>query len=218
VFGALGLASRLSARSIWPAPLGLCSYAVGFGDIVLIDLTIGSAFRRCVNRSVGGRVLGMSTLRLGSHYLRWVTKFGSADRHAGHYQHIWLTHGPDGVSRIAGPICFSIPRNRIWLSASPWLARLVLFVNGTVGSPLGRAMRAVRDNELAAACRHRCLPAQGFRICAQRGAGADCRRAVRGPVLLCRPVSFAFAEVVVFRYVLALAAFASPTDRRSARL
>src|SRR5256885_17087392 len=62
---------------------------------------------------------------------------------------IWLTHGPDGVSRIGRPALFQ--------SAQSYLAFCVA-VLAIVGyavwhlsdTRLGRAMRAVRDNELAA--------------------------------------------------------------------
>ena len=62
---------------------------------------------------------------------------------------IWLTHGPDGVSRIGRPGLFQSSQSYLAFCVA-MLALVGYFVWHLSDIRLGRAMRAVRDNELAA--------------------------------------------------------------------
>jgi branched-chain amino acid transport system permease protein len=96
-----------------------------------------------------GAALGLSTLRLGGHYLAMVTISFQQILTVVLTNAIGFTHGPDGVS--------SIPRPTGFTSGQAYLALVVaiLAISGYLvwrlgDMRLGRAMRAVHDNELAA--------------------------------------------------------------------
>jgi branched-chain amino acid transport system permease protein len=96
-----------------------------------------------------GAGLGLSTLRLGGHYLAMVTISFQQILTVVLINAIRFTHGPDGVSSIQRPAGF--------VSGQAYLALVVaiLAISGYLvwrlpSTRLGRAMRAVRDNELAA--------------------------------------------------------------------
>jgi branched-chain amino acid transport system permease protein len=98
---------------------------------------------------VAGAGLGLSTLRLGGHYLAMVTISFQQILTVVLINAIRFTHGPDGVSSIQRPAGFE--------SGQAYLALVVgiLAISGYLvwrlpNTRLGRAMRAVRDNELAA--------------------------------------------------------------------
>src|SRR3569832_2122918 len=124
---------------------------------------------------------------------------------------IWLTHGPDGVSRIGRPALFQ--------SAQAYLAFCVavLAIVGYIvwhlpDTRLGRAMRAVRDNELAAGVigvdvfRTKVL---AFALSAVLGGLAGGRLA--GGLAYVSPDQFSFAESVVFLTMSLLGGVASPS-------
>jgi branched-chain amino acid transport system permease protein len=150
VFGlsvVLGLCGQINLAQA--AFFGFGAYAVGIGttDYQLsywLCLVAG-----CVMALVAGAVLGLSTLRLGGHYLAMVTISFQQIVTLVMINAIWLTKGPDGVSKIGRPSLF--------LSSQSYLAFCVAML-ALVGyivwhlpeTRLGRAMRAVRDNELAA--------------------------------------------------------------------
>jgi branched-chain amino acid transport system permease protein len=97
---------------------------------------------------VAGAGLGLSTLRLGGHYLAMVTISFQQILTVVLINAIRFTHGPDGVSSIQRPAGFE--------SGQAYLALVVgiLAISGYLvwrlpNTRLGRAMRAVRDNELA---------------------------------------------------------------------
>ena len=150
VFGlsvVLGLCGQINLAQA--AFFGFGAYAVGIGTA---DYQISywlCLLAGCLVALVAGAVLGMSTLRLGGHYLAMVTISFQQIVTLIMINAIWLTHGPDGVSRIGRPALFQ--------SAQSYLAFCVavLAIVGYVvwhlpETRLGRAMRAVRDNELAA--------------------------------------------------------------------
>ncbi|GJD52423.1 Vitamin B12 import ATP-binding protein BtuD [Methylobacterium crusticola] len=128
---------------------GIGAYAVGLGTV-----DWGLSFWLClpvglVLALVLGAGLGASTLRLGGHYLAMVTISFQQILTLVLINWIPVTHGPDGVPRIQRPTLFA--------DSQSYLA-LCVFVLAVVGylvwhlprTRLGRAMRAVRDNELAA--------------------------------------------------------------------
>src|SRR5712675_583696 len=98
---------------------------------------------------VAGAVLGMSTLRLGGHYLAMVTISFQQIVTLVMINAIWLTHGPDGVPRIGRPDLFHNSQSYLAFCVA-MLALVGYFVWHLPDTRLGRAMRAVRDNELAA--------------------------------------------------------------------
>ena len=101
---------------------------------------------------LAGAVLGMSTLRLGGHYLAMVTISFQQIVTLVMINAIWLTHGPDGVSQDRPSRCCFSRRNRylaFCVGDAGRIDRLSAFWH-LPQTRLGRAMRAVRDNELAA--------------------------------------------------------------------
>lgn len=132
---------------------GLGAYAVGLGTVVLglnfwltLALGIGVA-------TAAGFVLGLTTLRLGGHYLAMITIS---------FQQIFdlvlvnwadVTRGPDGISGIERPSLFgyALSDDRAYLLLCTLVLYLAIaFVWWLPHTRTGRAMRAVRENELAA--------------------------------------------------------------------
>src|SRR4029079_8774197 len=124
-------------------------YAVGLGTADLhlnfwLALGIGAALALVL-----GAFLGTTTLRLGGHYLAMVTISFQQIVTLIMVNWIPVTHGPDGVSRIQRPGMFQSSQSFLGLCV------LTMELLGYMGwrvrqTPLGRSMRAVRDNELAA--------------------------------------------------------------------
>ena len=96
-----------------------------------------------------GAGLGVSTLRLGGHYLAMVTISFQQILTVVLINAIPVTHGPDGVSSIARPAGFQSGQAFLALVVAV-LALSGYLVWRLADTRLGRAMRAVRDNELAA--------------------------------------------------------------------
>jgi branched-chain amino acid transport system permease protein len=150
VFGlsvVLGLCGQINLAQA--AFFGIGAYVVGIGTSdyhVSYWICLAGG---CIVALLAGALLGASTLRLGGHYLAMVTISFQQIVTLVMINAIWLTHGPDGVSNIGRPDLF--------LSAQSYLAFCVAML-ALVGyavwhladTRLGRAMRAVRDNELAA--------------------------------------------------------------------
>jgi branched-chain amino acid transport system permease protein len=150
VFGlsiVLGLCGQINLAQAAFFALGAYSVALGTVDYHLpfwLCLVGGMAFALAA-----GATLGLSTLRLGGHYLAMVTISFQQILTVVLLNAIGFTHGPDGVS--------SIPRPTGFASGQAFLALVVAilafsgyFVWRLPDTRLGRAMRAVRDNELAA--------------------------------------------------------------------
>lgn len=132
---------------------GLGAYAVGLGTVVLglnfwVTLMLGIGLA-----TIAGFVLGLTTLRLGGHYLAMITIS---------FQQIFdlvmvnwasVTQGPDGVAGIGRPSIFGVQfsDDRLYLVLClVFLYAAVAFVWWLPQTRIGRAMRAVRENELAA--------------------------------------------------------------------
>jgi branched-chain amino acid transport system permease protein len=150
VFGlsiVLGLCGQINLAQAAFFALGAYSVALGTVDYHLpfwLCLVGGMALALAA-----GATLGLSTLRLGGHYLAMVTISFQQILTVVLLNAIGFTHGPDGVS--------SIPRPTGFASGQAFLALVVAilafsgyFVWRLPDTRLGRAMRAVRDNELAA--------------------------------------------------------------------
>src|SRR4051812_11783457 len=108
VFGlsvVLGLCGQINLAQA--AFFGFGAYAVGIGTTdwqmsYWLCLILG-----CGLAVVAGAFLGISTLRLGGHYLAMVTISFQQIVTLVMINAIWLTHGPDGVSRIGRPSLFA---------------------------------------------------------------------------------------------------------------
>ena len=150
VFGlsiVLGLCGQINLAQA--AFFALGAYAVGLGgaDYHLpfwLCLLGGMALA-----AAAGAGLGVSTLRLGGHYLAMVTISFQQILTVVLINAIPVTHGPDGVSSIARPAGFQSGQAFLALVVAV-LALSGYLVWRLADTRLGRAMRAVRDNELAA--------------------------------------------------------------------
>ena len=211
VFGlsvVLGLCGQINLAQA--AFFGFGAYAVGLGTSdyhLSYWLCLAGG---CVIALLAGAFLGMSTLRLGGHYLAMVTISFQQIVTLVLINSIWLTHGPDGVSRIGRPDLFQ--------SSQSYLAFCVAML-GIVGyavwhladTRLGRAMRAVRDNELAAGVAGVDVfrtKVSAFALSAVLGGLAGGLFA--GGFAYVSPDQFSFAESVVFLTMSLLGGVASP--------
>ncbi|MFL6691581.1 MAG: branched-chain amino acid ABC transporter permease, partial [Ramlibacter sp.] len=150
VFGiaiVLGLCGQINLSQA--AFFGFGAYAVGIGTSVL-HLNFWVAFAMGLVLALAmGAVLGMATLRLGGHYLAMVTISFQQIVTLVMVNWIPVTRGPDGVGGIGRPALFQSSQSFLALCvvAATAMGYLVWRLPQT---RLGRAMRAVRDNELAA--------------------------------------------------------------------
>ena len=148
VLGYCGQISLAQAAFFGLGAYGVALGTVDFGLPFFVALLAGMALA-----AVFGVALGLASLRLGGHYLAMVTIS---------FQQIltlvltnWsgLTHGPDGVKNIARP---GVPGLRLE-SGDHYLGLCLVALMGVTWcvwrlktTRLGRAMQAVRDNEIAA--------------------------------------------------------------------
>nr|WP_244432690.1 MULTISPECIES: branched-chain amino acid ABC transporter ATP-binding protein/permease [unclassified Afipia] len=150
VFGltvVLGLCGQINLAQA--AFFGLGAYAVGLGTAdyqinFWICLVAGSLLALAA-----GALLGMSTLKLGGHYLAMVTISFQQIVSLVMINAIWLTRGPDGISKIGRPALFQSQQSFLAFCVAA-LAVIGYLVWHLPDTRIGRAMRAVRDNELAA--------------------------------------------------------------------
>jgi branched-chain amino acid transport system permease protein len=152
----------------------------------------------------------MSTLRLGGHYLAMVTISFQQIVTLVMINAIWLTHGPDGVSRIGRPDLFMSSQSYLAFCVA-MLALVGYFVWHLSDTRLGRAMRAVRDNELAAGV----IGIDVFRTKVSAFAlsavlGGLAGGLFAGGFAYVSPDQFSFAESVVFLTMSLLGGVASP--------
>ena len=193
---------------------GLGAYSVALGTVSFGLPFWPALFAGIVIASVVGAVLGLTSLRLGGHYLAMVTISFQQILMLVLTNWISLTRGPDGIPGIARPIVFgfSFAESGTYLA----LCVAVLWVVGLcVGrlkhSKLGRAMQAVRDNELAAGVvgvdTYR-TKAIAFTLCALLGGLGGGLFA--GGFTYISPDQFGFAESVVFLTMALLGGVRSP--------
>ncbi|GAC1336166.1 MAG: branched-chain amino acid ABC transporter ATP-binding protein/permease [Bradyrhizobium sp.] len=211
VFGlsvVLGLCGQINLAQA--AFFGLGAYAVGIGTA---DYQISywlCLVAGCLMALGAGAVLGMSTLRLGGHYLAMVTISFQQIVTLVMINAIWLTHGPDGVSRIGRPALFQDSQSYLAFCVG-MLALVGYIVWHLPDTRLGRAMRAVRDNELAAGVAGIDVfrtKVYAFALCAVLGGLAGGLFA--GGFAYVSPDQFSFAESIVFLTMSLLGGVASP--------
>lgn len=204
----LGLCGQINLAQA--AFFGLGAYAVGLGQTdwglnfwacLLLGTAVAALF---------GAILGASTLRLGGHYLAMVTISFQQILTLVLINWIPVTKGPDGVR--------AIPRPALFQDGSSYLA-LCIGVLGLLGylvwalrdTRLGRAMRAVRDNELAAGVagidvyRTKVTAFALSSVLGGIGGGL-----FAGGFAYVSPDQFSFAESVVFLTMVLLGGVASP--------
>ncbi|QDP24936.1 ABC transporter permease subunit [Bradyrhizobium cosmicum] len=211
VFGlsvVLGLCGQINLAQA--AFFGLGAYAVGIGTndwhVSFWLCLIGG----CVISLLAGAFLGMSTLRLGGHYLAMVTISFQQIVTLVMINAIWLTHGPDGVSNIKRPDLFQSSQSYLAFCVA-MLAIVGYLVWHLSDTKLGRAMRAVRDNELAAGVNGIDVfrtKIYAFALCALLGGLAGGLFA--GGFAYVSPDQFSFAESIVFLTMSLLGGVASP--------
>ncbi len=146
----LGYAGQISfAQSVF---YGIGAYAVALGTTVWglnwwVALLLG-----ILAAAVIGAILGLITLKVGGHYLAMVTICVQIIFTLVATNWKVVTGGPDGISGIVRPVFFvplSDSHSYAWFSLGVLFLMIVL-VWSLKDSALGRAMRAIRENELAA--------------------------------------------------------------------
>jgi len=211
VFGlsvVLGLCGQINLAQA--AFFGLGAYAVGIGTNDLHVSFWLCLIGGCVISLLAGAFLGMSTLRLGGHYLAMVTISFQQIVTLVMINAIWLTHGPDGVSNIKRPDLFQSSQSYLAFCVA-MLAIVGYLVWHLSDTKLGRAMRAVRDNELAAGVNGIDVfrtKIYAFALCALLGGLAGGLFA--GGFAYVSPDQFSFAESIVFLTMSLLGGVASP--------
>jgi branched-chain amino acid transport system permease protein len=132
---------------------GFGAYAVALGTVTYglpfwVSFAIGMLLA-----GAAGLILGLTTLRLGGHYLAMITISFQMIFDLVAVNWIDMTRGPDGIPGVPRPSFFGHAlddQRSFLLFATLVLYFLIWFVWWLPGTRLGRAMRAVRDNELAA--------------------------------------------------------------------
>jgi branched-chain amino acid transport system permease protein len=204
----LGYAGQINLAQAAFFGLGAYSVALGTTDFALpfwIALTIGG-----IIAAAAGAVLGLTSLRLGGHYLAMVTISFQTIVTLVLTNWIPLTHGPDGVKNIGRPEFF--------VSSGPYLALCIAalfavawFVRRLKTTKLGRAMQAVRDNELAAnvvGVNGYATKVAAFTLSAVLGGFGGGLFA--GGFAYVSPDQFSFSESVVFLTMVLLGGTAAP--------
>ncbi|MDO8978246.1 MAG: branched-chain amino acid ABC transporter ATP-binding protein/permease [Afipia sp.] len=211
VFGlsvVLGLCGQINLAQA--AFFGVGAYAVGIGTA---DFQIN--FWLCLIAGsllalLAGAVLGMTTLKLGGHYLAMVTISFQQIVTLVMINAIWLTHGPDGVGKIGRPALF-LSQQAFLAFCVAALALIGYIVWHLPDTRLGRAMRAVRDNELAAGVAgidvYRTKVAAFALSALLGGIGGGL---FAGGFAYVSPDQFSFAESIIFLTMALLGGVASP--------
>jgi branched-chain amino acid transport system permease protein len=193
---------------------GLGAYSVALGTVSFGLPFWPGLFAGIVIASVAGVVLGLTSLRLGGHYLAMVTISFQQILMLVLTNWVSLTRGPDGIPGIARPIVFgfSFADSGTYLALCIGVLWVVGFCVGRLKhSKLGRAMQAVRDNELAAGVvgvdtyRTKVI---AFTLCALFGGLGGGLFA--GGFTYISPDQFGFAESVVFLTMALLGGVRSP--------
>ncbi len=211
VFGlsiVLGLCGQINLAQA--AFFALGAYCVGLGTA---DYHL--PFWLCLAGGVAlafaaGAGLGLSTLRLGGHYLAMVTISFQQILTVVLTNAIAFTHGPDGVSSIGRPAAFASGQAYLALAVAA-LSITGYLVWRLANTRLGRAMRAVRDNELAASAsgidvfRTKVI---AFALCA--GLGGLGGGLFAGGFSYVSPDQFSFADSIVLLTMALLGGVASP--------
>lgn len=215
VFGltvVLGYAGQINLAQA--AFFALGAYSVALGTTVLgwsfwLALMLGVS-----TAAVAGAALGLTSLRLGGHYLAMVTISFQTILSLVLTNWISVTRGPDGVTGIKRPAIFAytFSDSSAYLALCIIALYLVGFLVWRLGhTRLGRSMKAVRDNELAAGVvgvntyRTKVTAFTVSAIVAGFGGGL-----FAGGFSYISPDQFSFSESVVFLTMALLGGVGSP--------
>jgi branched-chain amino acid transport system permease protein len=189
---------------------GLGAYSVALGTTAFalpffVALVIGVAIA-----AVNGAVLGLTSMRLAGHYLAMVTISFQTILTLVLTNWVSFTRGPDGVPNIRRPalLAGSGPYLALCIAA---LFVIAFFVWRLKTTKLGRAMQAVRDNELAAnvvGVDTYATKVVAFTLSALLGGFGGALFA--GGFTYVSPDQFSFAESVVFLTMVLLGGSAAP--------
>jgi len=190
---------------------GLGAYSVALGTTALalpfwLALMIG-----VVIAAVAGAVLGLTSLRLGGHYLAMVTISFQTILTLVLTNWIAFTRGPDGVPNIRRPALLAESGPYLGLCIAA-LFVVAWFVWRLKKTKLGRGMQAVRDNELAASVvgvDAYATKVAAFTLSALLGGLGGALFA--GGFAYVSPDQFSFAESVVFLTMVLVGGAAAPT-------
>jgi branched-chain amino acid transport system permease protein len=204
----LGYAGQINLAQAAFFGLGAYSIALGTTAFALpfwVALAIG-----VVVAAVAGAVLGLPSLRLGGHYLAMVTISFQTILTLVLTNWVAFTRGPDGVPNIKRP--------EVLAERGPYLGLCIAalfvvawFVWRLKKTKLGRAMQAVRDNELAAnvvGVDAYATKVAAFTLSAALGGFGGALFA--GGFAYVSPDQFSFAESVVFLTMVLLGGAAAP--------
>ena len=154
VFGltiVLGYTGQINLAQAAFFGIGAYSVALGttaYGLSFWLALVVGAGVA-----ALAGAALGLTSLRLGGHYLAMLTISFQTIVSLVLANWVSFTRGPDGVTGIKRPVLFgyAIADSGHYLVLCIVALYAVGFLVWRLGhSKLGRSMRAVRDNELAA--------------------------------------------------------------------
>jgi branched-chain amino acid transport system permease protein len=181
--------------------LGTTDFGLGFWLSLILGVGVAAG---------AGAILGLASLRLGGHYLAMVTISFQTILSLALNNWISLTHGPDGVRGIKRPELLADSRHYLAFSIA------MFFVAGfTVyllkRRRLGRAMQAVRDNELAAGVSG--IDTFGTKVAAftlSAALGGFGGGLFAGGFTYISPDQFTFAESIVFLTMALLGGVVSP--------
>jgi branched-chain amino acid transport system permease protein len=205
----LGYAGQINLAQAAFFGLGAYSVALGTTGFALpfwIALAIG-----VVIAAVAGVVLGLTSLRLGGHYLAMVTISFQTIITLLLTNWVAFTRGPDGVPNIKRPELLAASGPYLGLCVAA-LFVVAWFVWRLKKTKLGRAMQAVRDNELAAnvvGVDAYATKVAAFTLSAVLGGFGGALFA--GGFAYVSPDQFSFAESVVFLTMVLLGGAAAPT-------
>jgi branched-chain amino acid transport system permease protein len=148
VLGYTGQINLAQAAFFGFGAYGVALGTVGGGLNFWVSLALGAGAA-----TVAGLALGLTTIRLGGHYLAMITISFQQIFDLVLVNWVEVTHGPDGIAGIPRPSLFGVELadDRAYLLLCVVvLYALVFAVWWLPGTRLGRAMRAVRENPLAA--------------------------------------------------------------------
>ena len=204
----LGYCGQISLAQA--AFLGLGAYGTAIG-IVDYHLPFFAAFLCGVIVSGAlGLLLGFASLRLGGHYLAMVTISFQQILTLVLTNWIGFTHGPDGIRDISRP--YGLTGGAAYLSfCLVALVAVTLYAWRLKTSRLGRAMQAVRDNEIAAGtCGIDILRTKVLAFGISAVLGGIGGGLFAGAFAYISPDQFSFAESVVLLTMALLGGVGSP--------
>lgn len=123
--------------------LGTTSWGLGWVPSMIIGLILAALL---------GAFLGFTTLRVGGRYLAMVTICVQVVFSLVLANWVQVTGGPNGISNIGRPsfiVTLDTAQKYAWFALSVLLL-ITIFVRNLKNTKLGRSMRAVRENQMAA--------------------------------------------------------------------